>query len=57
MNRERYSDPTADTAIANVMREAKRKKVDSHEYKVNGDGKLVEKMKKEIAKRESVDTF
>lgn len=57
MNRERYSDPTADTAIANVMREAKRKKADSYEYKVNGDGKLVEKMKKEIAKREDIDTF
>lgn len=26
MNRERYSDPTAETAIANVMREQKKKK-------------------------------
>lgn len=26
MNKEKYSDPTADKAIANVMREEKRKK-------------------------------
>lgn len=33
MNKEKYNDPTADKAIANVMREEKKKKaVERNEY-------------------------
>jgi hypothetical protein len=38
MNREKYNDPTAETAIANVMRE--RRKVKRHEYKYSNESLL-----------------
>lgn len=35
MNREKYSDPTAEQAIANVIREEKKKRCDWEKFKAD----------------------
>lgn len=56
MNKERYSDPTADRAIANVCKEEKRKKIHSNwsKYKA-GRTNMEKKMEQLINKNKSAD--
>lgn len=55
MNKEKYSDPTADQAIAKVTRDERRRKyTDTSEFIADESG-LVRKMKKYVRKNESGD--
>ena len=56
MNKERYSDPTADLAISNVMKEKKKKNqhTDWKEFEAERSH-MEEKMERLIRKDKSVD--
>lgn len=53
MNKERYSDPTAEQAIAHVMKEEKRKKNHSDWSKYKADRTNMERKMERLIKSET----